>query len=175
MRDYTAAHNEVKETAASLLPIAESVVGKHSQRIDEIMKRLRNERIETISDAEIRNLMTELQVEEYYLSKSKDSALLRQDCAIALEKTTQAEIYNSTEGTQNYRSNKAIADTIERDVVRILYSTICNMMKTKAEETHRMIGVLNSVLISRGSEFKYQRQNTPMISSNPTVGIDQVE
>lgn len=154
MIDYKDANNELKEVYANLSPIVNDIVTKHTKNIDSAIGKLNKNSAETMTNQELRNLILELQVEEFYFSTTKDLAVLKQECAVALEKTSQAEIYNSTEGTQTYRQNKAISATIDKDIVRILYNAVANTLKTKYEETHRMIGVLNSILISRSAEAK---------------------
>lgn len=149
MIEYKEANNELKEIYANLSPIVSDIVSKHTKNIDNAIGKLNKTSAETLTNQELLNLMLELQVEEFYFSTTKDLAVLKQECAVALEKTSQAEIYNSTEGTQTYRQNKAITGTIDKDIVRILYNAVANSLKTKYEETHRMIGVLNSILISR--------------------------
>lgn len=159
MIDYKNADNELRDTYSNLAPVVKDIVAKHTKNIDEAMKKIKKDSAETMSNKELRNLILELQVEEFYFAPSKDLAVLRQECAVALERTAQAEIYNGTEGTQNYRTNKATANTVDKEVVRILYNAVANTMKTKLEETHRMIGVLNSILISRSAEAKLKGAN----------------
>jgi hypothetical protein len=98
--------------------------------------------------------MLQLTVEAYYLTSIKDSSTLKQECALTLLKTGQANIFNGTAGTQNARNNQAIVDTLDKQVVNVLYNAITNRFKSKLDEIHRMINVLSNVLISKNAEAK---------------------
>jgi hypothetical protein len=172
MIDYKDANNELKEVYANLSPIVSDIVSKHTKNIDNAIGKLNKNSAETITTQELLNLILELQIEEFYFSTTKDMAVLKQECAVALEKTSQAEIYNSTEGTQTYRQNKAINSTVDKDIVRILYTTVANALKTKYEETHRMIGTLNSILISRNVKAKSSIQGASTDYEDTRNNID---
>ena len=98
--------------------------------------------------------MLELQIEVYTFAPVKDLATFRQDLAKTLSNEAQANAYNETLGTQEYRRNQAILNTVDKQAVKLLYDAIANQMKTKIDEAHRMINVLQNILISRSADAK---------------------
>jgi hypothetical protein len=156
--DTTEANKLVKETYAELSPIIKETVDKHSRNIDAVIKKIDRDAENTMTNKEIRQIILELQIEIYTFAPVKDLALFRQDLAKTLSNEAQANVYNSTMGTQDYRKNTAIADTIDKQVVKMLYDAIARQMNTKLDEAHRMVSVLNNILISRSADAKLKGQ-----------------
>ena len=146
------AKENVNEMFSELYPIAEEIVNKYAVKIDSLINQVAKAQI--LTNEELRDFMLSLSIEAYSFSMSKDSSILRQDCSTTLMKEAQAREYNNTEGTQVVRSNASIINTSDTQVVNLLYSAVANLMKTKLDETHRMINTLNSILISRNAEAK---------------------
>ena len=150
--DIEKAKNEVNEMFQSLAPMVEEIVNKYSINIDKIILELTDSA--SLTNDEIRNKMLALSAEAYIFGMSKDASLLKQECAETLLKEAQAVVYNNTDGTVPVRTNASIIKTTDSQVVNLLYSAVGNLMKTKLDETHRMINILNSILISRNAEAK---------------------
>lgn len=146
------AKRELEELYGNLTPIIKEVVDKYSKDLDKMFHKLTN--ATNFTNDEIREAMLSLSVESYMFGMNKDLSVLKQDCAVTLMKEKQAQSYNSATGTQAIRNNQAIIDTTDKQVVNLIYSGVANMMKTKLDESHRMINVLNSILISRNAEAK---------------------
>jgi hypothetical protein len=147
------AHKEVNDTYKQLIPMVDEVVSKNSKEIDAIFNKIKSN-LTNLTNKELQDYMLQLTVEAYYLTNIKDSSTLKQECALTLLKSGQAEIYNGTVGTQSARSNQAIIDTLDKQVVNVLYNAITNRFKSKLDEIHRMINVLSNVLISKNAEAK---------------------
>jgi len=152
MTDITNAKNEVGELFKNLSPIITEIVDKYAKELDKIFDRLSN--ANSLTNDELRELMLSLSIESYLFGMSKDASVLKQECATTLMKEGMAQSYNGTQGTQAVRTNQSIIDTTDKQVVNLLYSAVANMMKTKLDEAHRMVNVLNSILISRNAEAK---------------------
>jgi len=144
---------EVSETYKSLQPIVKEIVGKHAKEIDAIIDKIRKN-LTNLSNKELQDYMLQLSIETYYFAQSKDLSILMQECAIAVSKGAQADIFNSTVGTQSVRSNQAIIDSMDKQVVVMLQNAVANCMKSKLDEAHRMVNVLSNVLISKNAENK---------------------
>lgn len=162
------ARKEATRMYKDLQPIIKSVVDKHSKELDSIIKQI-NKNIDTLTNKELQTYMLQLSVESYYFSQAKDWSLLKADCALAILKSNQAEIFNGTIGTQAVRSNQSIIDSLDKQVVSMLQSNIAAQLKSKLDEAHRLVGVLTNILISKNAENKLkgvQSSSEDNISSN---------
>ena len=136
-----------------IVQIADDIVNKASRPIDEIMHKLKHG-FEDLTTRQLNDFMLQLSIEAYYFGSKKDHAQLKQVCADALYKEGFAKSYSTAQGTQLNRQNQATMDSTDRQAVKMLYECTSNLMKTKLDETHRMINVLNSAIISRNAEAK---------------------
>lgn len=152
MANVDSAKKEVSDLFNDLSPLVQEIVDKYSKDLDKHIFKIAN--AATLTNDEIRSLMLEISVECYMFGMSKDAALFKHECAETLLKEAQAKAYNTTDGTQVVRSNQALIDTIDKQVVNMLYSAVANLCKTKLDEGHRMVNTLNSILISRNAEAK---------------------
>lgn len=153
MIDINSARKEVQDTYKYLKPIVKEVVDKHSKDIDAIVTKIKKN-LTVLTNKELQDYMLQLSIEAYYFSERKDMSILMQECAIAVSKGAQADIFNSTAGTQAVRGNQAIINSMDKQVVAVLQGAVANCMKSKLDETHRMINVLSGVLISKNAENK---------------------
>lgn len=153
MVDIKEANNQLTDVYNQLKPIITSVVEKNAKPIDDLIKKIKKE-LTVLTNKELEQYMLQLSIETYYFATVKDSAILKQECANALLKEGQANVFNSTLGTQAVRSNQAVMDTLDKQTVNILYNAVSNNMRSKLDEAHRIVNVLSSVLISKNAEAK---------------------
>lgn len=149
-------YNEKQKTDdvyKEVVQIADDIVKKASEPIDKIINKLKNG-FEDMSNRQLNDFMLQLSIEAYYFGIKKDHALLKQVCADALYKESFAKSFSISQGTQANRQNQAAMDTTDKQTVKMLYECTSNQMKTKLDETHRMINALNSAVISRNAEAK---------------------
>lgn len=151
--DINAAKKQVKETYDLLRPIVKETVAKNTKEIDSLISKIKTN-LTTLTNKELQDYMLQLSIETYYFAERKDMSLLMQECAIAMSKGAQADIFNSTVGTQAVRSNQAIIDSMDKQTVAMIQGAIANCMKSKLDEAHRMVNVLSNVLISKNAENK---------------------
>lgn len=168
--DITTAKSDVQSMFDSLAPIVLEVAGKYSKEADKLIDKLVN--ANSFTNEELREAILQLSIEAYMFSMSKDASILKQDCATTLLKESQAKLYNATQGTQVVRQNQSIVDSVDKQVVNMLYSAVANMMKTKLDEIHRLLNTLNSILISRNAEAKLNAGN-PVFSERAVAEIEQ--
>lgn len=144
---------KVKEAYKDVVPIADDIVKKVAKPLDDIMDKLKHG-FETFSTRQLNDFMLQLSIEAYFFGSKKDHALLQQACADALYKEGYAKSYAAAQGTQANRQNQAAMDSFDKQTVKMLYDCTANLMKTRLDEAHRMINVLNSAIISRNAEAK---------------------
>lgn len=154
--DISDANKELLETYKDLKPIVDEIVKKNTKELDRIVADIRKNLSKNLTHQELYNYTTELSVEAYYMSYSKDMAGLRQDCAEALLRSRQAEVFNETIGTQSARNNEAIINTLDSQVISMIHKAVANCLKTKLDEAHRLCKTLENVLISKNAENKFR-------------------
>ena len=161
------AKKEVSEIYASLKPIIKETVDKNTKEIDSIIDKIKKN-LTTLTNKELQDYMLQLSIELYYFSERKDMSILMQECAIAVSKGAQADIFNGTAGTQAVRSNQAIVESMDKQVVAMIQSAVANSMKSKLDEAHRIVNVLSNVLISKNAENKLKgvREDESYIRGN---------
>lgn len=147
------ARKEVRRLYKELSPIVTETVRKNCKDVDSIIEKIRKN-LENLDNSEIQTYMLQLSVECYYLSERKEKANIMQDIAVALNKSSYAEAYNSYDGTQGAKANQAIIDTVDKEVVKMLQTRVSDSLKGKLDEAHRMCNTLSNVLISRNAENK---------------------
>lgn len=147
------AKKEVSGVYNAIKPIVKETIAKNTKEIDGIIKKIRNN-LTTLTNKELQDYMLQLSIELYDFTERKDMSVLMQDCAIAVSKNVQANVFNSTAGTQAVRSNQAIIDSMDRQVVVMIQSAVANGMKSKVDEAHRIVNILSNVLISKNAENK---------------------
>lgn len=152
------AKNEVESVFSDLSPIVLEIVNKYSRESDRLISKLSS--ANSFTNAELREYILALSIESYMFGISKDASILKQECATTLLKEKQADIYNQTTGTQAVRQNQSIIDSIDQQVVSMLYSAVANSLKTKQDEIHRVVAALQGILISRNAEAKLVSGNS---------------
>ncbi len=152
------AKDNVNELFKNLAPLVQELVDKYSFELDKIINKI--SKSDALTNDELRNYILALSVESYLFGISKDASILKQECATTLMKEGIAQEFNNATGTQQARNNTSMINTTDKQVVNLLFNAVANMMKTKLDETHRMINALNSILISRNAEAKLAGNGT---------------
>lgn len=153
MIDFEEARNEVKAVASSLAGVVDSVVKPCTAELDKLITKI-STGIDKFSNNDLRDLMARISVETYYIGIAKEQSSLRDACANALYKEGMAKVYAATQGAVEAKKQQSIIDTVDKQAVSILYTTVAGLLRTKVDEAHRIVSVINSVLISRAAEAK---------------------
>ena len=177
MIDFTNANNDTTELYDYLIEIANGVMTKYTKTLDDIVHKLSKD-IDTLSNEELRSYMAKLCIEAYNLSINREQSSLKEACANALYKEGLATSFNNTSGTVEARKNQSVIDTMDKQAVQMLYSTISDLFKAKADEAHRLTSTLNGILMSRAADAKLQYnprnvgtdfmdpENNPIVNDN---------
>lgn len=144
---------EADELTAQLAEVVGSITKAQTTTLDELIHKL-SKGIDTFSNNDLRDIMARISVETYYIGIAKEQSSLKDACATALYKEGLAKSYNLTSGAVEAKKQQAVLDTVDKQAVSILYTTVSGLLKTKIDEAHRIVSVINSVLISRASEAK---------------------
>jgi len=147
------AASDVSEMHKELAEIAEALVQKSTGKLDKLIADF-SKNIDTYTTEELNRLKMQLCVETYYLGTRKDVAVSKAECAEAIYKEHYAKSVTATEGTAVHKQQCATLETAPQQAVQLLYNLTANLLKTKLNEAHSVIRVLDSVCISRAAEAK---------------------
>ncbi len=158
--DLTEAMNEVKDAYNSLWKLGESLIKKYTAEIDSIVKPLKNADVEQMTTGQIRQTIFKLSTLSFDLGELRDKAVWTADVSDIIKDETFAMEYNCSEGAVAQRTNNATIKISKESAVTSLNKVISAILKTRLDETHRLIDSLKSILISRASDQKLLNVNT---------------
>ena len=166
MIDISSAKLSVDDMYKNLSEIVEEIVVKQSGNLDKVVKKLSN--IDSLSNEELRKLMITTSIEAYTISNFKEQSSLKDACATALYKEGIANSFNTLTGTVEARKNASVKDNLDKQIVMILYTNVCDRLKAKVDEAHRLSNILSNILISRASDAKlyYNPRSEVMVDIN---------
>lgn len=151
--DISSEKTEVNELYKQLKEAAiESVTGMTAP-LDGMIKQLESG-VSTMSNSELWDMQMRLGVETYKLGIAKEQSSLKSTCSDAFYKLSLAQSFCSIDGAQETKKQKSIADNVKSQAVAMLYSTASSILKTKMDEAHRIVNIIQSILISRASDAK---------------------
>lgn len=150
-KDLQKALDNLGTTYDELVVIANDISSRYTKPIDDIINTVD---VIELSNDDIRRLLTELSFKSYSLGEAKEQLALKSEIADALMKEKQAVVFNGAEGTVDAKKNKALLDSSEELLVNSIFETVASLLKTKLDETHRIVSVLTTVITSRNAEAK---------------------
>lgn len=153
-----AAYNQLAE-------VYKETLSNISKPLDDIISKL-SKGIQLFSNSDLWELQLELGVEAYRLGNIKDQSSLKDMCATALYKEKQARVYSEAQGTSEAKKQQSVIDTVGEQAISMLYSALANALKTKCDEAHRLVNIIQSIQISRAAEAK--------ISASPRSEVDDL-
>ena len=129
------------------------VTSSYTANLDQIVKDL-SKGINLYSNSELWDFQVRLSIEAYILGNVKEQGSLKEACAEALEKESMAQAFVTSEGTQEVKRQQSILKTTDMQAVSMLYASVASLLKTKCDEAHRLVNVLQGIQISRAAEAK---------------------
>ena len=146
----------VDMTYEQLQTIAVGFARAHTKEIDDIIKQA--ESVKDLTDSQVSNLILLLSVKSYNLSEPSELAELKLEIATSIKKEEYAKVFSATEGTVATKENAAFIETTDELMSEKIYDVVASLLKTKRDETHRVVDALKSVLMSRMQEAKITAQ-----------------
>lgn len=147
------AKQEVEELYRGLVEVIYSTIAPFTKQLEDIMKEL-SKGINFFSNSELWDFQVRLSLEAYRLGDIREQSSLKDACAEALYKEGLAKAYAANIGATETRKQQSILDSVDKQAVAMLYESAANVLKTKCDEAHRMINVLQGIQISRAAEAK---------------------
>lgn len=167
MVDIKNAKTSVDDVYDNLDEIVNDIISKQSKALDNVVKKLA--KVETMTNEEIRSMMIITSIEAYNISEFKEQSALKDACATALYKEALADSFNILSGTVEARKNASVKNNLDKQVVAILYTNVCDRLKAKVDEAHRLSNILSNILISRASDAKLSYNPRSEITNNTEV------
>lgn len=110
--------------------------------------------INDMSIDRIRDNMLSLQLYTFQLSELRDRTAVKAQCAEAVKKEAYATSFLMQEGTAGQKDSSATIAISENIVVECLYNLVASLVKTKIDQSLRLIDTLKSILMSKMAEAK---------------------
>lgn len=147
------AKKEVEEIYAYLSDAVRETTREYTKVLDDIVAELDKD-INLFTNSELWNFQVRLGIEAYRLGNIKEQGLLKESCAETLLKEGVAKAFTTATGTQEIKKQQSILDTVDKQALSMLYSSVASLLKTKCDEAHRLVNILQSIQISRAAEAK---------------------
>ena len=147
------ANTDVNEVYFQLSDAVKDTVAEIVKPIDDIVKEL-SKGINLFSNTELWDFQLRLGIESYKLANIKEQSSLKEACAEALYKEGLAKAYSEAAGAAETKKQASILATIEKQAVSILYASVSSLLKTKLDEAHRLVNIIQNIQISRAAEAK---------------------
>lgn len=152
-QNVSKALDNIDMTYNELIDIANDLCSEVTGDLTEMIQSAYNN-IENLTNDSIRQLLLKLSLRSYSFAEIKDKAMFKATLGETLRKEAYAKSFNLTEGTVAVRENTSIINTSAEILAEELYTLVANMFKTRADEVHRVVDSLKSVLMSRMQEAK---------------------
>lgn len=146
--------NAVEETYQDLVEIANGILKPTFDPIDSLINEIKF-RISNLSIEMIRDYLLQLQLQAYGISDIKEKAAFKAELAEANQKERFAISFNSVDGSAAVKDKLATISVSSEIITETLYNLVSNLLKTKLDQLHRIISVLQSILMSRMQEAKF--------------------
>lgn len=152
-KDLNQALTEVEVTYSQIKQIAEDMLSETFAPLNQVVAEIQYN-INEMSIDMLRHYMLQLQLHTFQLSELRDKTAVKAQCAEAIKKEAYATSFLAQEGTAGQKDSNATIAISENIVVECLYELVANLVKTKVDQSLRLVDTLKSILMSRMAEAK---------------------
>lgn len=152
-KNIESALDQVELTYGEVIEIANQMLEPILTPINDLISVI-GEDINSLSLDQLKDLMWKLQYKAYVLSEVKEKSSLKAELAETIQKEKAAQRFMEVDGTAGAKANMALIDTSEETVVQLLYENVSSQLKTKLDQLHRLVNVIQSILMTRMQEAK---------------------
>lgn len=145
--------NKTNTVYKELVDIANDIVAKCTGDIDPIIKKI-SDNIENLSNDDIRKYELALSMKAWSFAEIKEKSAAKAEISKILQKEAYATEFNGAEGSVAVRENLANINISYEVLTATVNELVADILKVKLDEIHRIISVLQSVMLSRLSEAK---------------------
>lgn len=147
------AKKDLDETYDYLVASVREVTKEMTAPLDSIVKEL-SKGINLYSNQELWDFQVRLGLEAYALGNIREKSSLKEACADALYKESLARSFTDSIGTQEAKKQQSVLQSIDKQAVSMLWASVSSLLKTKCDEAHRLVNILQGIQISRAAEAK---------------------
>ena len=159
-KDLNRALEAVEIPYSQIKQIAEDMLADTFRPLNQVIDDIQLN-INSLSVDALRDYMLRLQLNTFQLSELRDKTAIKAQCAEAIKKEAYATCYvGQDSGTAAQRDSNALIAISENVVVECLYDLVANLVKTKVDQSLRLIDTMKSILMSRMQEAKISNMLT---------------
>ena len=151
--DLLQAMSSVHDIYDDMNSVAKDIVKEYTAPIDILVKQIKSD-INNLTNEDVRRIELKLSLLAYDLGELKDKTNIAAEVAEIVQDEAQANAWNTAEGNNEQRKNESLLAVNKEKVISKLYKLVASQIKTKLDETHRIVDTLKSILISRASDRK---------------------
>lgn len=151
--DLLQAMSSVHDIYNDMNSVAKDIVKEYTAPIDILVKQIKSD-INNLTNEDVRRIELKLSLLAYDLGELKDKTNIAAEVAEIVQDEAQANAWNTAEGNNEQRKNASLLAVNKEKVISKLYKLVASQIKTKLDETHRIVDTLKSILISRASDRK---------------------
>ena len=151
--DLLKAMGSVHDIYDDMNSVAKDIVKEYTAPIDILVKQIKSD-INNLTNEDVRRIELKLSLLAYDLGELKDKTNIAAEVAEIVQDEAQANAWNTAEGNNEQRKNASLLAVNKEKVISKLYKLVASQIKTKLDETHRIVDTLKSILISRASDRK---------------------
>lgn len=147
------AMENAKVTSKQLIDIASGMAKKCTQELDALIEEAKSN-VNNLSNDAIRDYILRISLLSYTFSEIKEKSILTAQCSETIRKEEYAKNFTTVEGAVAVKENLATMNITDELLVEEIYDLVSSLLKTKLDESHRIVDALKTILTSRLSESK---------------------
>lgn len=145
--------NNADSVYSDVIKIADDISHSITYDIDNCISEI-VKKANTLTNEEVRQAIIDISLKSYSFSEYKEKAAFKADIAKTLKDEEYARHFISAEGAVKAKELAAELETSSESLCEKIYDLVAAQLKTKLDESHRVVDTLKSVLVSRMSEAK---------------------
>jgi hypothetical protein len=138
---------------SDLVDIANDMLKDAAGDIDALLEPVLD-KVETISNDELRVVMTKLSIRAFSFCEIKEKAAFKSSIAEILRKEKYATNFGAAEGSVAAKENTATLQTSAEILAEQIYDLVADLFKVKLDSIYRVVDVIKTVLTTRVNEAK---------------------
>ena len=138
---------------SDLVDIANDMLKDAAGDIDALLEPVLD-KVETISNDELRVVMTKLSIRAFSFCEIKEKAAFKSSIAEILRKEKYATNFGAAEGSVAAKENAATLQTSAEILAEQIYDLVADLFKVKLDSIYRVVDVIKTVLTTRVNEAK---------------------
>lgn len=140
-------------TYKNVIGVANDIQSKVTSEVDALVQTAYN-KIENLSNDDLRSLILKIALASYSFGDIKEKSIFKASLAKTLRDEAKARVAQEISGTVAAKDQAATLAISAEIIAEEIYSLVASLLKTKADEIHRVVDSLKTVLNTRLTEIK---------------------